>query len=527
MKLNNQELINRKKWEELGYELPNYDRGEMILETRKAPGWVHFGAGNLFRAYPAKLVQSLLNMGKTQKGIIVVEAFEQEIIEKVYEAHDYYSILVTLKSDWTMQKTIIGSVADACFLQTDWEKLKDIFTNPSLQIASFTITEKGYQLKDEKGVWKQEVLADFGRDPKQATTFMGKVAALMYERYMAHSAPLALVSLDNCARNGERLYDALAAYANNWEKSGFVNKGFYQYLASPKVSFPWTMIDKITPRPDKKVEETLVLDGLSEIEAFYTQNNSLAAPYVNAEEKEYLVIEDVFPNGRPRLEETGVIFTDRRTVNLAEKMKVGTCLNPLHTALAVFGCLLGYKRISEEMEDATLRRLVEKIGYEEGLPVVEDPKVIDPKAFLRDVISERLSNGYMPDTPQRIAMDTSQKLAVRFGGTLEKYAKTRAKEILNLVGIPLVIAGWLRYLMGLDDSGETMELSSDPRLGELVALAKDIDGVRKILRDDSIFGVKLEELLLVEKIMDMYLKMCHIPGGVRNTLEEYIGKETV
>ena len=56
-------------------------------------------------------------------------------------------------------------------------------------------------------------------------------------------------------------------------------------------------------------------------------------PFVNAETTEYLVLEDAFPNGRPPLERAGVYFTDRATVEKAEKMKVGTCLNPLHLSL--------------------------------------------------------------------------------------------------------------------------------------------------------------------------------------------------
>ena len=68
-----------------------------------------------------------------------------------------------------------------------------------------------------------------------------------------------------------------------------------------------------------------------------TGKNTWIAPFVNSEECEYLVIEDSFPNGRPRLEESGIYMTDRDTVNKVEKMKVCTCLNPLHTAMSIMG----------------------------------------------------------------------------------------------------------------------------------------------------------------------------------------------
>ena len=94
--------------------------------------------------------------------------------------------------------------------------------------------------------------------------------------------------------------------------------------------------------------------GFEDATPFVTAKTTYTAAFVNAEETEYLVIEDKFPAGHPPLEKAGIYFTTRETVDKAEKMKVCTCLNPLHTALAVLGCLLGPTRISEEMQDPEL-----------------------------------------------------------------------------------------------------------------------------------------------------------------------------
>ena len=61
-------------------------------------------------------------------------------------------------------------------------------------------------------------------------------------------------------------------------------------------------MDKITPRPDASVEALLKEDGLEDLDPVITSKNTYVAPFVNAEETEYLVIEDEFPNGRPALE---------------------------------------------------------------------------------------------------------------------------------------------------------------------------------------------------------------------------------
>jgi fructuronate reductase len=67
-------------------------------------------------------------------------------------------------------------------------------------------------------------------------------------------------------------------------------------------------------------------------------------------------------------------------------MKVCTCLNPLHTALAIFGCSLGHDSISKEMGDEDLRTLVPKMSQRESVPVVTEPGLIDPKRFLQEVL---------------------------------------------------------------------------------------------------------------------------------------------
>ena len=292
------------------------------------------------------------------------------------------------------------------------------------------------------------------------------------------------------------------------------------------------MIDKITPRPAESVARALAASGIEGMEITVTGKGGYTAPFVNAEKPQYLVIEDRFPNGRPPLEQAGVYFTDRDTVNAVEKMKVTTCLNPLHTALAVFGCLLGYHSISDEMADPLLKALVEKIGYTEGMPVVTDPGIIRPQEFIREVIDRRLPNPFLPDTPQRIAMDTSQKLPIRFGETLKSYAATDGLDVTALTYIPLTIAGWLRYLLAVDDSGIPFQCSSDPLLPELqLQLASVKPGVPEsaapetlapILSNPMLFGVDLTAVGLSEKVIGMLREMLTGPGAIRRTLEHYL-----
>jgi len=521
IQLNESGLSKRSSWEMAGYSFPAFDRKKVIKNTAERPLWVHFGAGNIFRAFQANVVQKLLNNGIMDIGLVVAEGYDYEIIEKVNIPHDNYSILVTLKSDGSMEKTVVGSIVKSLTLDSenkaDFSSLKEIFRKDSLQIASFTITEKGYRLNS---------------GPKRQESYIGKVVSLLYERYLAGGKPIAMVSMDNCSHNGSRLSEAVSAYSEEWAALGYVQKGFVDYVSNPKkVSFPWSMIDKITPRPDSAVENILKKDGVQGMEPVVTQKNTYIAPFVNAEESEYLIIEDAFPNGRPPLEEGGIVFTSRQTVEQVERMKVCTCLNPLHTALAIFGCLLGYDLISEEMKDETLHKLVEGIGYNEGLPAVTDPGILAPKEFLDTVLNTRLPNPFMPDTPWRIATDTSQKLAVRFGETIKAYIASPDLDVSDLKLIPLVFAGWLRYLMAVDDDGRDFELSPDPLLPEIsscvstIRLGAEVDPgklLMPILKNEQIFGINLCEAGMADIVCSYFSQMITGPGAVKSTLHKYV-----
>ncbi|HCW52509.1 MAG TPA: mannitol dehydrogenase family protein [Clostridium sp.] len=536
MKLNYKSLCDKEFWKSRNYNIPEFDIENMIKSTEENPVWVHFGNGNIFRSFPAMLQQKLLNEGKTDKGIIVAEGYDCEIIDKVNTPCDNLSILVILKSDGSIEKTVVGSLpeslkADPEFKE-DFDRLKEIFRKDSLQMASFTITEKGYYLVDKSNNVLKDVEEDFKNGYKKPISYMGKIASLVYERYLSGKKKIALVSMDNCSHNGSKLYDAINKFAEVWENNGLIEKGFMDYINNRDlVSFPWSMIDKITPRPDAKVMEVLKNDGIEDLELKVTKKNTYVSIFTNAEECEYLVIEDWFPNGRPALEEAGVKFTDRETVDKVEKMKVCTCLNPLHTALAVFGCILSYTRISDEMKDKELKALVEKIGYKEGLPVVVNPGIIDPKEFIDEVINIRIPNPFMPDTPQRIATDTSQKLSIRFGETIKAYANSDKLKVEDLKYIPLVIAGWCRYLLGVDDEGNEFELSSDPMLSSLREYVKDIklgqDGsfteyLMPILSNENIFGIDLYKVGLGKQVEEYFEELTSGVGAVRRTLKKYL-----
>ena len=523
-------------WQDSGIELPGFDIQSMKEKTLASPRWMHLAPSNLYRGMIAPLQQELLESGAVDCGMVAVETHDRQVIDDIYRPHDNLSIRVVMYPDGRNDLMVIANIADALFADADnaddWKRTLDYLAGESLQMVSITCTEKGYNIDNPLAE------ADYGTGPAASKHIMAKVAALAYHRYKSGGTPIAFVSMDNVSENGHKFFTAVTSFAGEWADRGFVDPGFLKYLEN-EVSFPWTMIDRITPRPAQNVKEMLEKMGIEGMDVITTDKGTVIAPFVNTEHVSYLVIQDEFPNGRPPLEKAGVIFCDSpEAVAGYEKMKVGTCLNPVQTTLCIFGCLLNHEHIYDTIADPLLKELVYRQSYDEALPVVVHPGGIEPAEFLREVLEERLPNPNIPDTPARIITDTSQKVGVRYGDTIIAHGEN-AK---NLKYVPLAIAGWCRYLMGVDDNGREMNYnpaanpplnrwSPDHLLERLTGYVSEIqlgkpetvgDRLRSILSDKDMFGVDLYEAGLGSKIERYFKEMIAGSGAVRATLERYV-----
>lgn len=538
MKLRVNEIKNRELWEKAGIALPGYDVEKVSKKAKEEPIWVHFGIGNIFRIFIGDIADGLLEEGGMDRGITCVETFDYDVVDKIYEPYDNLGLSVILHGNGTREYKVLGSMAEAVKAQSSvpaqWNRLKEIFKSPSLQMVSFTITEKGYALQKADGTWYPFVTADIQNGPDKATGAMAVLTAMLYERYQAGKYPLALVSMDNCSQNGAKLRESVLTMTEEWQKAGFVEEGFASYVSDEKtVAFPWTMIDKITPRPSEQIADDLEKLGVEDMQPVITGKKTYIAPFVNAEKPQYLVIEDSFPNGRPALEKGfGVYMADRETVNLSERMKVTVCLNPVHSATGPIGVALGHELFAHMLNtDEDMMKMARMVAYDEGLPVVANPGILSPQAFVDELFNDRFPNEYLGDTNLRLAVDVSQMVGIRFGETIKAYV-AKYGDASRLTAIPLGIAGWLRYMLAVDDAGNEYELAPDPMNEEIQERLKDIvvgrpetftNQLKGILSNERIFFVDLYKTGVGEKIETMFREMIAGPGAVKATIHKYVG----
>lgn len=539
MKLTLEGMKNTTVFQKAGILLPGYDVAAVSKKAKQAPRWAHFGIGNIFRIFIGGIADGLLEAGVLDRGLTCIETFDYDVVDKIYTPYDNLGLSVILHADGTRTYKVLGSMAEAVKAQSSdpahWARLKEVFRSKELQLISFTITEKGYALAGSDGIYFPFIQSDIDNGPEKATSAMAVLTAMLYVRYQDSRTPIALVSMDNCSHNGDLLRHSVLTMAREWQKKGYVTEDFLTWLGDEtQVSFPWTMIDKITPRPSDAIAADLEALGVEDMAPVITSKRTYIAPFINAEQPQYLVIEDRFPNGRPELEKGfGVYLADRATVNLSERMKVTACLNPVHSATGPVGVVLGEELYAKMLNtNPDMMKMARMVAYDEGLPMVEDPRILSPKAFTDELFTDRFPNEYLGDTNLRLATDTSQGVGVRFGETIKAYTK-KYGSAERLTAIPLGIAGWLRYMLGVDDMGNTYELAPDPMVPEIQTALSSVvfgnpasltDQLHPILSNEKVFFIDLYKAGLGEKIEGMFREMIAGKGSTKATIHKYMNR---
>ena len=188
MKLSLEGIKDKGKWEAIGIALPGYDAETAAKKsTGGPPDGRTLAIGNIFRIFIGSIADGLLEEGELDTALTCVETFDFDVVDKIYRPFDNLGLSVVLHTDGTRDYKVLGAFGEAVKAQStdseQWNRLKEIFASPSLQLVSFTITEKGYALTNPEGKYLPYVQADIDNGPDKAAGAMGIVTAMLLERY--------------------------------------------------------------------------------------------------------------------------------------------------------------------------------------------------------------------------------------------------------------------------------------------------------------------------------------------------------
>ena len=214
------------------------------------------------------------------------------------------------------------------------------------------------------------------------------------------------------------------------------------------------------------------------------------------------VIEDNFVAGRPEWEKAGAELVS--DVLPFEEMKL-RMLNGSHSFLAWLGYLAGYQHINDCMLDDNYRRAAHALMMTEQAPTLCVQGV--DLARYAGLLIDRYSNPALQHRTWQIAMDGSQKLPQRMLDSIRWHLTHGSDFTLLAMGV----AGWMRYVSGVDDRGQEIEIS-DPLLPIIQQTVQNSangeERVKALMGIEAIFGQDLsQEPRFVNEVTRAYLSL--------------------
>ncbi|MCT4702474.1 fructuronate reductase [Enterobacteriaceae bacterium H20N1] len=441
---------------------PRYDRS--ALKTRI----VHFGFGAFHRAHQALLTDRVLNALGGDWGICEISLFSGDKLMSALRAQDHlYTVLE--KGREGNQAIIVGAVNECLNAKLDgMEAIIEKFCEPQVAIVSLTVTEKGYCIDPATGrldAANERIIHDL-QNPAVPHSAPGILVEALNRRRERGLRPFTVLSCDNIPDNGHVVRNAVIGMAEkrSQELADWVREN---------VTFPSTMVDRIvpaaTPESLQEITDTLGVEDPCAISG---------EPFIQ------WVIEDNFVAGRPQWEEAGVEMVI--DVMPWEQMKL-RMLNGSHSFLAYLGYLAGYQHINDCMADEHFKRAAHQLMMNEQAPTLRVTGV-DLRLYAHNLL-ERFSNPALRHRTWQIAMDGSQKLPQRMLESVRWHLQQGDEWPCLALGI----AAWMRYVSGVDDAGNAIDVR-DPlaqKIKALVEKSSQKERVAALLSLTEIFGSDL------------------------------------
>lgn len=421
---------------------------------------MHFGPGAFFRAHLAVYTDEAIRASGGDWGIVAVSLKTPTARDILMpQGGAYTSVTLTPEG---MEPQVISAVTSVLVAPEDPNAIIDGLGDPAIRIVSLTITEKGYGYDPATGgldTSHPDIAHDLA-DRNVPASAIGFIVAGLDLRRKSGTPPFTVLSCDNLPSNGKITRAVTLDFARR------ISPDIADWIEA-NVSFPSTMVDRITPATtDADLTALADVTGYTDPAAVFH------------ERFRQWVIEDDFPQGHPAWEAAGAQLVDR--VDAHELMKL-RCLNGTHSTLAYLGYLAGYETIAETVTNPDFAQLCEVMWRDEITPTVPQPEGEDLPTYCATLM-ERYRDQAIRHRTWQIAMDGSQKLPQRLLGTIADRLAAGAVPR----GLCLAVAGWMRYVSGVDEAGQPIDVR-DP----MAARLKAAGSVEALLAITEIFPAEL------------------------------------
>jgi mannitol-1-phosphate/altronate dehydrogenase len=437
--------------------VPSYDR------TALTPAIVHFGVGGFHRAHQAVYLDQIAAHGiSTAWGEWGVGLHSRAMKDALAPQACLYTVVE--RSAEEDRARVVGAMGRYLYAPEETEAVLAALTDERTRLITLTITGTGYKVDPNTGTFDAddpEVNADLDH-PANPDTVFGYLVEALRRRRERGIPPFSVLSCDNMQDNGAAARTSIVSFADLRDEK-------LARWIERNVAFPSSMVDRITPATTDAdrafVAHTFAIDDRWPV---------VTEPFTQ------WIVQDTFCHGRPPFEEVGVQLV--ADVTPYERMKT-RLLNASHCAIGYLGYLAGYRRTDEAMADPLFRAYITRLMDDEVTPLLPAVSGIDLPHYKRTLI-ERFANPKIGDQLARLCGRGSTKVPnYLLPSIAEALEGGRPHELLALA-----VAGWCRYLRGVDDEGKPIEIKDvlKDRLQEL-ARAGTTDP-RPLLSEYGVFG---------------------------------------
>jgi mannitol-1-phosphate/altronate dehydrogenase len=434
-------------------DVPTYDRSS--LEA----GVVHIGVGGFHRAHQAVYFDELAEQRVSMDWGIVGVGLRSGRMRAALAPQDcLYTVLE--RGAGGERARVVGAMRGCLVGPQDPETVVGMLSRPQTRLVTVTVTGGGYHVDPATGALDTcaPPIAHDLRHPRFPVSLPGYLAEALDRRRRGGIAPFTVLSCDNVPGNGAVVRQAVTELAARRDPA------LGRWIEA-RVSFPHSMVDRITPRT--------TIDARRALAAEYGVDDRWP---VITEPFSQWVVEDDFCNRRPPLERVGVEFV--ADVAPYEQVKK-RLLNGTHCALAYLGLLGGHATTAQAMADPRLRALVTRLMDEEVAPLLPPIPALDAREYAR-TIRERLANPGIADQLTRLAARGSTKLPAYLLPSLAQARRERRPCGL----LATAVAAWMLCLREPEQYG-----IEDAHLDRLRMFAIDGgDDPRALLRERWLFG---------------------------------------
>ncbi len=365
---------------------------ELYTKTKRPERVVQFGEGGFLRGFVDWMFQKLVDAGRFDGSVVVVQPIEKGMCDKLSEQDCLYTHVMRGldNGEPTVNKDVISVISRCVKPYDDFDAFLALAENPDLQFVVSNTTEAGiaYHAGDS--------LTD-----RPAVSYPAKLTQFLYHRFQKGLGGLILLPCELIDRNGEKLAAIVRQYAEEWQ----LGDEFLNWLDTEN-HFCCTLVDRIVTG--------------------FPKNEDLALGYEdnmrNTSELFHLwviegdpVVEQALP-----LKEIGlnVVFTDNLEPYRTRKVRI---LNGAHTSLVPYAMLRGFETVGDCMNDPDMRAYLEQCVFEEIIPTLDLSKE-ELTAYAKDVF-ERFANPYIRHMLSSIALNSVSKFKVRVLPSILEYKK--------------------------------------------------------------------------------------------------------